>query len=73
MFEGIKVMAQEAGRAPDALQLLVRANLEIADTPLGDDRADFAGSMEQIESDIAKTARFHHPLPPPALASPTLP
>ncbi len=55
MFEGIKAMAQEAGRDPNELRLIVRANLAIADTPLGDDRADFAGSMEQIEGDFAKT------------------
>lgn len=55
MFGSIKAMAQEAGRNPDELQLMVRANLEISETPLGDDRADFYGSMEQIEGDFAKT------------------
>ncbi len=55
MFQGIKAMAQEAGRDPNALQLIVRANLAISETPLGDDRTDFSGSMEQIAGDFAKT------------------
>ncbi len=31
MFDGIKAMAQEAGRDPAALELIVRANIECSD------------------------------------------
>jgi alkanesulfonate monooxygenase SsuD/methylene tetrahydromethanopterin reductase-like flavin-dependent oxidoreductase (luciferase family) len=55
MFDGIKGMMQEAGRDPEDLHLIVRANLVISETPLGDDRTDYYGTMEQIEGDFAKT------------------
>jgi probable F420-dependent oxidoreductase len=55
MFEGIKGMAQEAGRDPAALELIVRANVEISDAPINKDRADFTGSLEQIAGDVAAT------------------
>jgi len=47
-------MAQEAGRDPAALELTVRAYIFLSDQPLGDDRSDFAGTSEQIASDIAR-------------------
>jgi probable F420-dependent oxidoreductase len=53
MFGGIKAMAAEAGRDPDALEMPVRANVVITDAPLGDDRMIFTGSSEQIAADIA--------------------
>ena len=52
MFEGIKEMAQEFGRDPEKLDLLVRANLEISDSPIDNERADFTGTLEQIKGDI---------------------
>jgi probable F420-dependent oxidoreductase len=52
MWEGIKGMAQQAGRNPDELDMIVRANLMVTDSPLGDDRFPFMGSSEQIKSDI---------------------
>lgn len=55
MFEGIRAMAKDAGRDPDKLELLVRANVEVFDGPLGDDRATFSGTVEQIGADIAET------------------
>jgi alkanesulfonate monooxygenase SsuD/methylene tetrahydromethanopterin reductase-like flavin-dependent oxidoreductase (luciferase family) len=56
MFEGIKDMAKEAGRDPSALELIVRANVEIHNTPIQKDRVDFTGSLEQIAEDVT-TAR----------------
>lgn len=56
MFGGIQEMAKEAGRDPSKLELLVRGNCEFSDSPLGGDRADFTGTIEQIGTDIA-TAR----------------
>jgi probable F420-dependent oxidoreductase len=56
MFEGIKGMAKDAGRDPSALELIVRANVEIHNTPIENDRADFTGTLEQIAEDMT-TAR----------------
>jgi len=55
MFDGIKGMAQEFGRDPEKLDLLVRANLEFSDTSMDNERADFTGTLEQIKGDIAAT------------------
>jgi hypothetical protein len=45
-------MAAAAGRDPAALQMVVRANLEIAAHPLGPDRMIFTGTLDQIQGDI---------------------
>jgi len=55
MFDGIKQMAREAGRNPDELALIVRANVEFSDASPADGRADFTGTLEQIAGDIAAT------------------
>jgi alkanesulfonate monooxygenase SsuD/methylene tetrahydromethanopterin reductase-like flavin-dependent oxidoreductase (luciferase family) len=56
MFETIKGMAKDAGRDPSALELIIRANVEIHNTPIGNDRAEFTGTLEQIAEDVT-TAR----------------
>jgi probable F420-dependent oxidoreductase len=56
IFEGIKGMAKEAGRDPAALELIVRANVEIHNSRIQKDRADFTGTLEQIAEDVT-TAR----------------
>src|SRR5262249_41217309 len=53
MFAGIQQMAKDAGRDPSSLQLIVRGNLEITDSPLPDNRMIFSGTLEQIKEDIA--------------------
>jgi probable F420-dependent oxidoreductase len=58
MFEGIKRMAREAGRDPAALALIVRANVEMTPAPIAQNRADFAGTPEQIAADIRATRRL---------------
>ncbi len=55
MFAGVKASAEQAGRDPAALELLVRANVSLADRPLGDDRLVFTGTAEQVAADIAAT------------------
>jgi probable F420-dependent oxidoreductase len=55
MFEGIKGMAKEAGRDPAALELIVRANIEIHNSPIQRDRVDFTGTLEQIAEDVKTT------------------
>jgi probable F420-dependent oxidoreductase len=53
MFSAIRNMAKESGRDPASLKMIVRANLEITDKPLGADRMIFMGTMEQIQQDVA--------------------
>jgi len=53
MFAGIRQMAKDAGRDPGFLKMIVRANVEITDKPLPQDRFIFTGSLDQIKLDIA--------------------
>ena len=55
MFGAIKAMAQEAGRDPSELELIMRANFEVAEEAIGGDRASFCGTPEQIAADVAAT------------------
>ena len=38
--------------------LIIRANVEISDAPLGQDRADFTGTLDQIARDVAATRKL---------------
>jgi hypothetical protein len=58
MFEGIKGMAKSAGRDPSALALIVRANVEIHNTPIQTERVDFTGALEQIADDVKTTEKL---------------
>ena len=58
MFEGIKGMAKEAGRDPAALELIVRANVEIHNSPIQKERVDFTGTLEQIAEDVKATQKL---------------
>jgi probable F420-dependent oxidoreductase len=58
MFDSIKDMAKLAGRNPSALELIVRANVEIHDTPIQKDRVDFTGALEQIAQDVQTTQKL---------------
>jgi probable F420-dependent oxidoreductase len=53
MFSSIKKMAAETGRDASSLELVVRANLQITEKPLGRDRPIFGGTLEQIKEDTA--------------------
>jgi len=55
---GFKDAARAAGRNPEALPIVVRANNQVADQPLGDDRGPFSGSVEQIRSDLQKAEQL---------------
>ncbi len=55
MMDGIRGMAREAGRDGDSIELIIRANVEFSDSPLGDERADFTGTLEQVAEDVATT------------------
>jgi probable F420-dependent oxidoreductase len=58
MFEGIKGMAKEAGRDPSAIELIVRANVEIYNSPIQKERVDFTGTLEQIAEDVKATQKL---------------
>jgi len=55
MTEALKTMAREAGRDPDQVQVIVRANVHKTNEPLGDQRPAFSGSLDQIKADIRAT------------------
>jgi endonuclease IV len=58
MFGSIKQMAKEAGRDPSAIVMVVHAGLEMTEKPLGNDRAIFSGSLEQISDDVRACAKI---------------
>ena len=55
MMEGIRGMAQEAGRNSSALKMVVRANVHVTPQTQGDKRQPFNGSLDEIKSDIRAT------------------
>src|SRR5262249_46609804 len=55
MFEQLKGMAQQAGRDPKSLELVVRGNLEFTTSATSKDRFDFTGSPDQIAADVQAT------------------
>jgi alkanesulfonate monooxygenase SsuD/methylene tetrahydromethanopterin reductase-like flavin-dependent oxidoreductase (luciferase family) len=58
MFSGIRQMAKDAGRDPSSLAMVVRANVEITEKPLGKGRMIFSGTLDQIHEDIAGCVRI---------------
>jgi probable F420-dependent oxidoreductase len=58
MFGSVRQMAKDAGRDPSSLEMIVRANLEISDTPLGKERMIFTGTLDQIKEDISGCRRI---------------
>ncbi len=55
MWAALRDMATGHGRDPDALTLVVRANVKQSTTPLGPDRPSYWGSVEQIAGDLEAT------------------
>jgi hypothetical protein len=55
MFTAMKGMAAEAGRSPEAIAMIVRANCAVVDRPVPGDRFVFTGSIEQIAEDVHAT------------------
>jgi probable F420-dependent oxidoreductase len=55
MMDSIKKMAEDAGRNPCDIEVLVRANIRETPDELGANRAPFHGSRKQIAADIAAT------------------
>ncbi|MDP3767236.1 MAG: LLM class F420-dependent oxidoreductase [Dehalococcoidia bacterium] len=55
MAGGMRAMAKEAGRDPNELEIVVRANFLLSPEPLGDDRFIYMGSEDQLKQDIKAT------------------
>jgi probable F420-dependent oxidoreductase len=53
MWDSVLSMAREAGRNPDELKLIYRANIAVTDKPIDGERFTFTGTWEQIASDVA--------------------
>ena len=58
MFDSIKKMANEAGRDPSAMSMVVHAGLGLTEKPLGKDRAIFTGSLQEISDDVRACAKI---------------
>ena len=52
MYDGLKEMAKAEGRESSPIQVVVRANVEVTEKPLGKDRGIFSGTLDQIKEDI---------------------
>ena len=52
MMDQVRRQAREAGRDPDALELLVWAFLDVRDRPVGEGRPDWVGSLDEIRRDV---------------------
>lgn len=55
----IRQMAKDAGRAPAALQLIVRANLYVTPHPSAQNRFIFTGTLDQIKEDVEGCRRMN--------------
>jgi len=55
MMDGVRAMAKEAGRDPDQLALIVRANVAVTDRPLGEGRFVYSGTLDEIRADVEAT------------------
>jgi len=52
MWQSIRSMARDAGRNPDDLKLIVRANTAVLPEPQGQGRFIFVGSRDEVKADI---------------------
>ncbi len=52
LMDSVKSMAEAAGRDPSTVEVLVRANLNVTEQPLGKERQLFSGTPEEIGEDI---------------------
>jgi probable F420-dependent oxidoreductase len=57
LWAEVRDLAADHGREPDALELVVRADITISEQPIDGDRPSYAGTVEQVAADIADTRR----------------
>jgi probable F420-dependent oxidoreductase len=58
MLGAIRKMAEEEGRDPAAIELVVRANVSLSRKPLGEKRHIFTGTPDELREDIAAVRRI---------------
>jgi probable F420-dependent oxidoreductase len=58
MFDRLLQVTEREGRDPSRMELVLRANLRLSDRPLGDDRAFFTGSLDEIRADVDALRKF---------------
>jgi probable F420-dependent oxidoreductase len=56
MWARVRDAAAAHGRDPDALKLVVRANIVLADLPIDGERQSYHGNLEQVAEDLVATA-----------------
>jgi probable F420-dependent oxidoreductase len=57
LWAKLRDLAADHGREPDALELVVRADITITQQPIDGERPSYAGTVEQVAADIADTRR----------------
>jgi probable F420-dependent oxidoreductase len=57
LWAKVRDLAAGHGREPDALELVVRADITISEQPIDGERPSYAGTVEQVAADIADTRR----------------
>ncbi len=58
MWADVRRLAAAAGRDPEALQLVVRAGIDLRPAPAGAGRASYQGDAEQVAGDVDATHRI---------------
>jgi probable F420-dependent oxidoreductase len=58
-IQGFRAAAQAAGRDPEELQVVVRANNQVSERALPDPRPPFSGTTAQITEDLARAHGLH--------------
>jgi hypothetical protein len=56
MWASILDSARRYGRDTRNMRLVVRGTVKLTDAPLGADRPEFVGSLEEVRGDIERTA-----------------
>ena len=56
-FATVRAHARAAGHDPDAVRLVVRADVQLSDHPAGTERSPYCGDLDQITADLDATRR----------------
>lgn len=54
MWAGVRQTAERYGRDPQALRLVMRANIKLVDEDLGASRPEFVGTLAQVRDDVRR-------------------
>ena len=53
LWQGTRAAAEQQGRDPAGLRLVVRADIDLFGRPIGAERSPFTGTVQQVKGDIA--------------------